>query len=224
MNTQAVNTLGGLCQLTGVVLAVRDLLELHRHRGDLKRLKQRLDQARAAVARWVRRLLHRPIRQDARAAAGVASVRAVATASGVAFHPFKLDANQPLEAQVAALGQAINQLREQLRDEAVNRSRAIQEEQQRARQELEAEARRLRDDIAGVEGKLAGLDRLTTGDLRLRRDGIVLLLFGIVLTTWPEWWAEHALGWLSWPLVAGLVVAYVAWRLCKAILVEIGAG
>jgi hypothetical protein len=73
-------------------------------------------------------------------------------------------------------------------------------------------------------GKLAGLDRLTTGDLRLRRDGIVLLLFGIVLTTWPEWWAEHALGWLSWPLVAGLVVAYVAWRLCKAILVEIGAG
>jgi len=38
------------------------------------------------------------------------------------------------------------------------------------------------------------LDRATTGNLRLRLDGIVVLLFGIVFTTWPEWWAERALG------------------------------
>jgi hypothetical protein len=67
------------------------------------------------------------------------------------------------------------------------------------------------------------LDRATTGNLRLRLDGIVVLLFGIVFTTWPEYWTRW-LGWLSWPKVWLLAVGYVAWRLCRLILGAIRVG
>jgi hypothetical protein len=51
MNVQQVNTVGGIFELVGVVLAFRDLLELHRYRGDLHRLAQRLARVRADVGR-----------------------------------------------------------------------------------------------------------------------------------------------------------------------------
>jgi hypothetical protein len=225
MNAQAVNTVGGLCQLFGVVLAVRDLLELHHYHGNLRRLKQRFDGVRTTVADQVRRLLRRPIHHQVVIAdsVGIAS-RITATASGVAFHPFKLNPDQPLEHQVATLGQAVNQLREQLRDEAVNRSQAIRQERQQTRRELEAEEQRLRDAIGAVEGKLQRLEKLTTGGVRLRSDGLWLLLVGIIFTTWPDKVAGHVLGWLPWQGFTLLLVGYVAWRLIASITAALRTG
>jgi len=95
--------------------------------------------------------------------------------------------------------------------------------EQRGKAELAAEARRLDDAIGAVQEQVSKLDRATTGNLRLRLDGIVVLLFGIVFTTWPAGSARW-LGWLSWPRVGMLAVGYVAWRLCRMILVAIHVG
>jgi hypothetical protein len=67
------------------------------------------------------------------------------------------------------------------------------------------------------------LDQATTGNLRLRLDGIVVPLFGVVFTTSPAWWSRW-LGWLSWPRVWLLAAGYVAWRLCRSILAAIRIG
>jgi hypothetical protein len=101
----------------------------------------------------------------------------------------------------------------------VNRTIAVKEERQRARQELAAETERLRNAIGDVEGELRRLEELATGNPRLRRDGILVLLAGIVLTTWPTWWSQHVLGWLTWPLFVALVEYFIAWWLVRAILV-----
>jgi hypothetical protein len=224
MNVQQVNTVGGIFELVGVVLAFRDLLELHRYRGDLHRLVQRLARVRADVGRRFERLLGRPVARRTVAGAGVAGARAQAMAAGVALHPFQLDIRQPIEVQIAALGDAINQLRQEVHDEVVNRTAAIKAERQRSRQELEAEAKRLRDAIGNVDSELQRLEELATGDPRLRRDGILVLLAGIILTTWPTWWSQHALGWLTWPVFVVLVAYFIAWRLVWAILVALRDG
>ena len=70
---------------------------------------------------------------------------------------------------------------------------------------------------------MSKLDQATTGNLRLRLDGIVVLLFGVVFTTSPAWWSRW-LGWLSWPRVWLLAAGYVAWRLCRSILAAIRIG
>ena len=56
MNVQQVNTVGGIFELVGVVFAFRDLLELHRYRGDMHRLAQRFARVRADVGRRFERL------------------------------------------------------------------------------------------------------------------------------------------------------------------------
>jgi hypothetical protein len=89
---------------------------------------------------------------------------------------------------------------------------------------LERAGDRLHTALESTRDDLRRLERLTTGDVRLRRDGIVLLAFGIILTTWPDWWAEHVLWWLTWILTGMLAVAYVAWWLCRSILVAIRNG
>ena len=81
------------------------------------------------------------------------------------------------------------------------RQRAIDAERQRSQEALEREAKDLRSGIEDVRGELERLEELTAGDVGLRRDGIVVLLGGIVLTTWPTWWSENVLGWLTWPAV-----------------------
>jgi hypothetical protein len=154
---------------------------------------------------------------------GGASLRLDATSSGVAFHPVRFDPDRPLEELVATLGEAVEQLRDLLLNERQERKRAIAQAEQRGKAELAAEARRLDDAISGVQEQVSKLDQATTGNLRLRLDGIVVLLFGIVFTTWPAHWAQW-LGWLSWPKVWLLAVGYLAWRLCRLILGAIRVG
>ena len=129
-----------------------------------------------------------------------------------------------LKDRVDKLQRQVEQLQDQLQAEREDREHALQRERQHTQEVLQQEAKRLLGAIDGVRGDLRRLEELTTGDVRLRRDGIVLLLFGIILTTWPAWWADHALGWLSWPLFVGLVEYYIAWRLCRSIFAAIRAG
>jgi hypothetical protein len=41
MDAQAIKTLGGICQILGVLIVVRDLLAIHEYLGDLGRLMVR---------------------------------------------------------------------------------------------------------------------------------------------------------------------------------------
>jgi hypothetical protein len=223
VNPQQVNTLGGLCELAGVVVAVSDWLVVATYKGLLEAAKQRLALARVRIVQQIQRWSGRPVRHVHLAGAGVASARVTGTASGVAFHSVRFDPDRPLEELVAALGEAVDQLRGLLRDERQERERAVAQVEQRGKAELAAEARRLDDAIGAVQEQVSKLDRATTGNLRLRLDGIVVLLFGIVFTTWPAGSARW-LGWLSWPRVGMLAVGYVAWRLCRMILVAIHVG
>ena len=53
MDAQAINTIGGVCEIAGLLLAVRDLLAVHEYRGEFARLRSRLGELRnAAAARW----------------------------------------------------------------------------------------------------------------------------------------------------------------------------
>jgi Sec-independent protein translocase protein TatA len=221
VNPQQVNTLGGLCELAGLVVAVSDWLGLAEYKGRLKAAKQRLVGSWARLVQQVQRWRGRPVRHAHATGAAAAAFSFTGTASGVAYRPVRFDPDRPLEELVAALGEAVEQLRDLLSDERQQRQQAIAQAEQRGKAELAAEARRLDDAIAGVQEQVTKLDRATTGNLRLRLDGIIVLLFGIVLTTWPagvsEWWPR----WLTGIRLAGGVAYYLAWRLCRMIWAEI---
>jgi hypothetical protein len=224
VNPQQVTTFGGLCQLAGVVVAVSDWLGVAAYKGLLQAAKQRLALAWVRVVHQVRRWRGRPGHQVhlAGTVAAAASVTGNLTVA-YGFRSVRFDPDRPLEEQVAALGEAVEQIRGLLRAERQERERAIAQAEQRGKAELAAEARRVDDAIAGVQEQVAKLDRATTGNLRLRLDGIVIVLLGIVFTTWPGGSARW-LGWLSWPKVWLLAASYVAWRLCQLILRAIRAG
>jgi hypothetical protein len=90
---------------------------------------------------------------------------------------------------------------------------AIRDARADAAAELQAKSRRLRQLITEVEGRLQDLDKRTSGDLRLRLDGLWLLLLGISFTTWPHGIADNLLGWLPGPIFYLALVGYMAWRL-----------
>jgi Sec-independent protein translocase protein TatA len=223
VSPQQVNTLGGLCELAGLIVAVSDWLGLVIYKGLPQAAKQRLAQTWARVVEQVRRWRGQPVGHAHAEGAAVAAFGFTGTASGVAYRSVRFDPDWSLEELVAALGEAVEQLRDLLRDERQERQQAIAQVEQRSKAELAAEARRLDDAIRGVQEQVSKLDRATTGNLRLRLDGIVVLLFGIVFTTWPEYWTRW-LGWLSWPKVWLLAAGYVAWRLCRLILGAIRVG
>ena len=221
MNVQQVNTVGGIFELTGVVLAVRELVDVLAYQGVMRRLRDRWQQARAAIMDGLRRLLRRPVAQQLSVSSVSTSARAQAANVSVAGQPATAQVVQSLEDRVDALEQRVDQLRKEIAAERLERQRAIDAERQRSQQALEREADELRSGIENVRGELDRLEELTTGDLGLRRDGILVLLGGIVLTTWPTWWSENVLGWLTWPLFIVVVEYFIAWRLVWAIHVAL---
>jgi hypothetical protein len=227
MDAQAVNTLGGICELVGLGLVVRDLVQVVGYRGHLRRLQRRQQQMRRAIVARARRFLSRPTGDDLpfQVAASVSrSVKARMVGEQDQAPAIKVRPGQTLEQGMAMLRLQVEQLRHELWLERRDRQHAIEEESERTREHLERTADRLHTALESVRADLRRLERLTTGVVRLRRDGIVLLAFGILLTTWPAWWAEHVLWWLTWTLTGTLAVAYVAWRLCRSILVAIRNG
>jgi hypothetical protein len=217
MDAGAVNTAGGICELAGLGLAVREYVAALEHHGQLAALRRRLDERWRPVAAWWKRLRGRRD-TTVHSGAGTVVAKVQVTATGQVIPAgFTPTADQSVEEQIAQLGRVVNRLRDWIQEEDQLRDRAIEAARVDARAELHAEAQRLRNLISEIDGKLQDLDSLTTGDARIRLDGLILLLVGIVFTTWPAQVAQHVLGWLSWQAFALLLVGYVAWRLVASI-------
>jgi hypothetical protein len=220
MDTQAIKTLGGICQILGVLLVVWDLLNIHEYLGDLGRLMVRMRTWRVRVEAAVRRLLQRPGRSvvvHAGAASGIGIAGGSVTAR-LTPGPFVSQPDQPPGDQLAAQAEYLNRLRDWIMREVEQRDRAIEEERAQARAALRAEGRRLEGLIGEVRAEVDRLRKLTTGGIGLRWLGVPILLAGVAFSTWPDGWAEVWPGWLS-PVALGFLAACAgaAW-LCWAIL------
>jgi hypothetical protein len=217
MDATAVNTAGGICELAGLALVVREYLGALQHHGHLAAARHRLEVQWRRIVAWSRRLRGRPAGSIYAEGGATVTVAITATATGqVIPGKFASHAGQSVEDQVAQLGRVVNRVIDWAVEELQQRDQAIRDAQTDAETKLQAESRRLRQLITKVEGELQDLDERTSGDLRLRADGLWLLLVGIIFTTWPEWVADHVLGWLPWPFFYLALIGYVAWRLVTA--------
>jgi ribosomal protein L16/L10AE len=88
----------------------------------------------------------------------MASAQAMAATARVIPAGFTPKAGQSVEEQVAELGRVVNRLRDWIQEEDQLRDRAIEAARAAARTELQAEAKRFRDLIFEMDGKLQALD------------------------------------------------------------------
>jgi hypothetical protein len=222
MDAVAVEHLGGICQVLGVVLVLQELLSFARYRGELAKAaaKVRAWWSAAVVAasklkRWLLRQPGRSVTVHARAA-GAMGFAGSATVSRGMRGPFTPQPGQSLQDQVNELGTLVNRLREEVLREPQERERAIAAERQARQTELRALADRLEAVADGLRHDFEELKETTTGGTRLRLEGVPVLLAGIVFTTWPEGVA----GWLpSWPplrvvvlFMGAYILARLTWR------------
>ena len=225
MDAQAIKTLGGICQILGVLIVVRDLLAIHDYLGDLTRLMARTRVRRVRVEGWLRRLLRRP---------GPGTVVHPGTATGsveaagsltvrMTPGPFVAEPDQPPAQQLAAQAEYLNRLRDWIMREVEQRDEAIEAERTAARAELQAEGERLERLVGEARTEVERLRRLTTGGTGSRWLGVPVLLFGVAFSTWSDGWAEVWPAWLS-PVALGFLaaVALAAW-ICWAILARLRA-
>jgi hypothetical protein len=222
MDAEAVKHLGGICQVLGVVLVLRDVLNLARYRGELVKAAAKLRAWRSAALTAAielrRRLLRQPapsVTVHAHSASGIGFAGSAAVARGMRG-PFTPQPGQSLQDQVNELGTLVNRLREEVVREPQERERAIAAERQARQAELRALADRLEAVADDLRREFKELRETTTGGIRLRLEGVPLLLVGIVFTTWPDGVA----GWLpSWPplrvvvlFLGAYILARLTWR------------
>jgi F0F1-type ATP synthase assembly protein I len=197
MNADQVNTLGGVCELLGLVTVAWGLVDVASYRGDLARLRAWLDARRRTVVATVQKLLRRPGRS-------VVVHAGAAVASGIAFGavakgmrgPFTPRPGQSLEDQIAELGLLVNRLREELLTQDREHRQEIDALRKQTDDKLQAERARADAALNAVREDLAQLRETTTGGLRLEIDGILGVLVGVIFSTWPD----AVAGWLpSWP-------------------------
>jgi hypothetical protein len=208
MDAQAIETLGGICQILGVLIVVRDLLAIHEYLGDLGRLMVRMRTWRVRFEAALRRLLRRPGRGTvAYASSATASVGVAGSVTArVTPGSFTPDPTLSPAEQLAAQAEYLNRLRDWIMREVEQRDRAIEEERALARAALQAEAGRLERLIGAVSGEVDRLRELTTSGTGSRWFGVPLLLAGVVFTTWDEELAGVWPAWLS-PAVLGFLAA-----------------
>lgn len=209
MDADTARQLGGVCQIAGVLLVVWDLLALTRYRGDMAQVAVRL-RGRWAVIRQRSRWPgpDRVIRAHGISGFEVGGHARARTLPG----PFPTWPGQSVEDQVVELAEYVNRLLDAVMEESEERARAILEERQERQRELQAEAQRLDASVATLRQELHDLREVTTGGIRLRWEGVPLLVVGLVFTTWPDGVA-HWLGWLPWRLLVVVAGFYVAARL-----------
>ena len=223
MDVQAIKTLGGICQILGVLIVVRDLLAIHNYLGDLTRLTAWLHTRRVQVEGWLRRLFRRPGR-------GVVVHAGTATASlGMAGSvtarvtpgPYVAEPDRPPAEQLAAQAEYLNRLRDWIKREVQQRDEAIEAERAQARAELQAEGQRLERLTGEAREEVERLRELTTSGTGSRWLGVPILLAGVIFSTWDEELAGVWPRWLS-PLALSFLVAcgLAAW-LCWAILARL---
>jgi hypothetical protein len=204
MNAQTIKTIGGVCQLAGVVLVVVNLVAIHEYRGDLARM-------RAAIVHRLRRVFHRRGRTVALAGAAHASASASGTASGIGVQLWPpISPTASFEERLAALEQLPDliaaQLERERRAQADARRELAEQLRGQLRGEMQAEARRLTDAISTAQQRHERLEELTTGSTRLGWVGVLLLLAGVGFTTWPDGMAAWP-KWLSACSIALLALA-----------------
>jgi hypothetical protein len=221
MNAAQVNTLGGVCELLGIVAVVWGLVDLARYRGVPARIRAWLNALTAAIVAEMRRVLHLPShstvvltdRSRAQDALLIESARAMPG-------PFTPRPEQSLEDQVADLGSLVNRLREELLMQEREHRQAVNTIRQQTDDKLRAERARADAALNVVREDLDGLRETTTGGLRLQIEGVVGVVAGVFFTTWPGDVAR----WLpSWPpfrvamfLVCAYVFARVSWTWLRA--------
>jgi hypothetical protein len=218
MDAQAIKTLGGICQILGVLIVVRDLLAIHNYLGDLERLTAWVRGRWASTSAAVRRLLRRPgrsvvVHAGAASSVGIAGSVTVRTTPG----PFVPQPSQPLPEQLAAQAEYLNRLRDWMVREVQQRDEAIQAEREWARAELRAERERLEGVIGNARREVERLRELSTSGTGSRWLGVPVLLAGVAFSTWPDGWAEVWPAWLSALVLGFLVTCCVAAWVCWAI-------
>jgi hypothetical protein len=131
--------------------------------------------------------------------------------------PFTAQPGHSLEDQIAELGHLVNRLREDIEREVDERERAISEERRVRQQELRAEARNREAGVGELRQELDRLREVTTGGVRLRWEGVPLLLVGVAFTTWPAGIAAQWPDWLPWRVLVVVTAFYAAARLSGAL-------
>jgi hypothetical protein len=141
MNAGAVNTAGGICELAGLALAVREYLAELQHHGHLAAARRRLEQVWRRAVAWWWRVRGRP----AGVVYGEANLGITITGTTTATDQlipgrFAPHADQSVEEQVAQLGRVVNRLIDWTADELQQRDRAIGDARTDAEAKLRAES------------------------------------------------------------------------------------
>jgi hypothetical protein len=217
MNAAQITTVGGTCELLGVVTVAWGLVDVASYRGDLARLRAWLDARRRIVVATVRKLLRRPGRS-------VVVHAEAALASGIAFGgtakgmrgPFNPRPGQPLEDQIAELGLLVNRLREELLSQDREHRQEIDTLRRQTDAKVQAERKRSEATVNAVREDLVQLRETTTGGLRLEIDGVLGVLVGVIFTTWSGAIARWLPNWPPFRVAMSLVFGYVFVRLVVA--------
>jgi len=209
MNAAQVNTLGGVCELLGVVAVVLGLLDLARSRGHLARMRAWLEARRATVVAEIRKLLRRP-HHVVLVDAGTATAHLSVTGSAQVIRgPFTPRPGQSLEDQIAELGALVNRLREDLVIQDREHRQAVDTIRQQTDEKLRAEQERADAALNKVREELDGLRETTTGGLRLQIDGVLGVVAGVIFTTWPGDVARWLPSWPPFRVAMFFIFAYV---------------
>jgi hypothetical protein len=220
MNAAQVNTVGGTCELLGIVTVVWGLVDVASYRGDFAWIRAWLYARRARIVAAARRLLRRPPRAVSLGIAN-ATMQMTATASALVVRgPFTRRPGQSLEDQVAELGALVNRLREDLAAQDQEHRQAVETLRQQTDGKLRVEQERADAALKVVREELGRLRETTTGGLRLEIDGVLGVLVGVIFTTWPG----NVAAWLpSWPpfrvamsLLFGYVFVRISWSWLRA--------
>jgi hypothetical protein len=217
MNASEVNTLGGVCELLGLASVVWGLVDLARYRGVPARIRAWLNARRVAVVAAVRKLLRRPSRSAVVHAQAASATATAFGATAVTMRgPFTPQPGQSLEGQIAELGALVNRLREELLTQGREHRQAIDTMRKQMDEKLQAERNRADAALNGVRAELERLREATTGGLRLQTDGVLAVLVGVFLTTWPDAVAGWLPSWPSFPVALLLIVGYALLRVLFA--------
>jgi hypothetical protein len=221
MDAQAIKTLGGICQIVGVLIVVWDLLAIHDYLGDLDRLLAWVRARRVMVKAALRR--QRP--RSRPAALGGASLTAAGVTRssgsarlGKAPGPFIQPPHQTLQEQIAGQADYVNRLRDWIVEELRLRDQVTEAEREQARTELRAEREQLDRAISEARREVDRLRELTTSGIGSRWLGVPVLLAGVAFSTWPDGWARVWPAWLSVTALGFLAALGLAALLCWLIL------
>ena len=149
------------------------------------------------------------------AGAGIASL-GVSGSAQVIRGPFTPRPGQSLEDQIAELGALVNRLREDLITLDRENRQAIDTLRQQTDEKLRAEQQRADEALNVVRGDLDGLRETTTDGLRLQVEGVLGVVVGVFLTTWPDAVARWLPGWPPFRVAVFLVFFYAFLRVSLA--------